>query len=64
MPFSAALVGEHGSALVSQIVYSLTMAAPATLAWLTLRYIYRHPELSRMAPLAGAYRGRGFGSSA
>ena len=60
MPFSAALVGEHGRALVSQIVYSLNMAALATLAWLTLRYIYRHPELSRVAPRAAAYRGARF----
>ncbi len=60
MPFSAALVGEHGRALVSQIVYSLNMAALATLAWLTLRYIYRHPELSRVAPRAAAYRSARF----
>lgn len=60
MPFSAALVGEHGSALLSQVVYSLNMVALATLAWLTLRYVYRHPELSRVAPLAAAYHGARF----
>ena len=60
MPFSAALVGEHGRALVSQIVYSLNMAALATLAWLTWRYIYRHPELSRVALPAATYRGARF----
>ena len=60
MPFSAALVGEHGRALLSQIVYSLNMAALATLAWLTLRYIYCHPELSRVAPVAAAYHGARF----
>ena len=60
MPFSAALVGEHGRALLSQIVYSLNMVALATMAWLTLRYIYRHPEISRVAPLAASYRGARF----
>ena len=57
MPFTCALVGEHGRALLSQIVYSGNMAALAVMALLTSRYIRRHPEGALMAMPLPAYRG-------
>lgn len=57
MPFSCALIGEHGRELVSQVIYSLNMAGLAMFAWLTSRYIHRHPDSRLMAMPDLAYRG-------
>lgn len=57
MPFSCALVGEHGRELMSQIIYSGNMIALAILALLTSRYIRRHPQAALMAMPDAAYRG-------
>ena len=57
MPFSCALVGEHGRELVSQVIYSSNMAGLAVMALLTSRYIHRHPESALMAMPGPAYRG-------
>ena len=45
MPFSSALTGEYGGALVSQILYSINMALLGIMALLKSRYVYRHPAL-------------------
>lgn len=57
MPFSCALIGEHGRELLSQIIYSINMSALAVMALLTSRYIHRHPESALMAMPQAAYRG-------
>ena len=56
MPFCCDMLGEHGGALVSQFLYSANMAALGVFAWLVMRHIRLHPELS-VAPIdEGAYR--------
>lgn len=57
MPFSCALVGEHGREQVSQIIYSINMTGLAVMALLTARYIRRHPAAEWMAMPDSAYRG-------
>jgi len=57
MPFSSALVGEHGRDLLSQIIYSLNMFALAVAALLTWSHIHFHPETALMAIPAPIYRG-------
>lgn len=57
MPFSSALVGEHGRELLSQIIYSLNMFALAVVGLLTWRHIHFHPESALMAIPAATYRG-------
>lgn len=57
MPFSCALVGEHGGELLSQIVYSANLSALAIMQLLTSRYILRHPDGALMAMPEAAYRG-------
>ena len=57
MPFSCALIGEHGRELLSQVIYSSNMAGLAVMALLTARYIHRHPESALMAMPAVVYRG-------
>ena len=60
MPFSCALVGEHGRPLLSQIVYSINMSGLAVMALLTSRHIHRHAESALMSMPAAAYRGARF----
>ena len=57
MPFSCALIGEHGRELISQVIYSLNMAVLAVVQLLTSRYIHRHPQSALMAMPDGVYRG-------
>ncbi len=57
MPFSCALVGEHGREFASQLVYSLNMSGLAVMALLTSRHIRRHPERALMAMPEPSYRG-------
>lgn len=57
MPFSCALVGEHGRELLSQVIYSINMFALAVMALLTARYIHRHADGVLMAMPLAAYRG-------
>ena len=52
MPFSSALLGEHGGALVSQGVYSSNMVLLGVSAWLIARHVFRHPELGAALPQA------------
>ncbi len=57
MPFSCALIGEHGRETLSQTIYSINMSGLAVMALLTSRYIHRHPESALMTMPASAYRG-------
>lgn len=57
MPFSCALIGEHGRELVSQVIYSSNMAALSVVALLTSRYVHRHPDSVLMAMSEPLYRG-------
>jgi len=57
MPFSAALSGEYGGVLLSQVVFSTNMALLGILALLVLRYIHRHPELGPTPMPLARYRG-------
>ena len=57
MPFSSALVGEHGRELLSQVIYSLNMFALAVAGLLTWRHIHLHLERALMAITAPVYRG-------
>ncbi len=57
MPFSSALVGEHGQESISQIIYSINMLALAVVALLTARHIHRHPDTHFMAMPVASYRG-------
>jgi uncharacterized membrane protein len=57
MPFSSALIGEHGREPLSQVIYSINMAALAAMALLSSRYIHRHPDSTLMAMSDAAYRG-------
>ena len=57
MPFSAALSGEYGGVLLSQVVFSVNMALLGILALLVLRYIHRHPELGPTPMPLARYRG-------
>ena len=45
MPFSSALTGEYGGALVAQTFYSINMALLGMMALLKSRHIHMHPEL-------------------
>ena len=45
MPFSSALTGEYGGALVAQTFYSVNMALLGLMALLKSRYVHMHPEL-------------------
>ena len=53
MPFSSSLSGEHGGALVSQVVYSANMVALCVVALLVATRVARHPELVHAAPPPG-----------
>lgn len=55
LPFSCSLLGEYAGP--AQIVYSSNMAFLAGFAWLTSRYIHRHPELCAKPMSRAAYRG-------
>jgi uncharacterized membrane protein len=57
MPFSSALVGEHGRENLSQIIYSINMLALAVLALMMARHIHSHPDPHFMAMPLAAYRG-------
>ena len=57
MPFSAALSGEYGGVLLSQVVFSTNMALLGIIALLVLRYIHRHPELGPTPMPLARYRG-------
>ncbi len=57
MPFSAALSGEYGSALLSQVVFSANMAMLGVTALLVLRHVHGHPGLGPMPMPAPRYRG-------
>jgi len=57
MPFSAALSGEYGGVLLSQVVFSTNMALLGILALMVLRYIHRHPELGPTPMPLARYRG-------
>jgi uncharacterized membrane protein len=57
MPFSSALTGEYGGALVSQVFYSVNMMLLGIMALLKSRYVYRHPELCIHAMPAGVFKG-------
>jgi uncharacterized membrane protein len=57
MPFSTALSGEYGRALLAQLVFSTNMALLGVTSFLVVRYIHRHPELAA-APMPDViYRG-------
>lgn len=56
MPFSCALLGEHGG-VVPQVVYALNMAMLSVFALLVARYVHRHPELTVAPMTRGGYRG-------
>ena len=56
MPFSCALIGEHGRELLSQVIYSSNMTGLAVMALLTARYIQGHPESALMAMPSVVYR--------
>jgi uncharacterized membrane protein len=57
MPFSSALTGEFGGALISQFFYSTNMALLGIMALLKSRYVHRHPELCAPAMPAAIYKG-------
>lgn len=57
MPFSSALTGEYGGALVSQIFYSMNMALLGIMALLKSRYVHKHPELCSIPMPAGVFKG-------
>jgi len=57
MPFSCDLVGEHGSVLVSQVIYSINMAMLSVFGLLTTRHIFVNPQLSAAPMSLGVYRG-------
>ena len=56
MPFSSALSGEYGRALLSQVVFSINMALLGVTALLVLRYIHAHPELGPKPMSTAKYR--------
>lgn len=60
MPFSSALSGEFGSALFSQIFYSLNMTFLSIMAILIARHIHKHPELCVHPMRESAYRAARF----
>jgi len=53
MPFSTALSGEYGRAMLAQAVFSTNMALLGITAFFVVRYIHRHPELGA-APMPDA----------
>ena len=57
MPFSAALSGEYGGQMLSQVVFSSNMALLGVSALLVLRYIHTHPELGTTPMPLARYRG-------
>lgn len=57
MPFSSALTGEYGGALVSQIFYSINMALLGMMALLKSRYVHLHPEICGAPMPLGIYKG-------
>ena len=57
MPFSSALTGEYGGALVAQTFYSINMALLGIMALLKSRYVYRHPELCGSPMPVGFFKG-------
>ena len=57
MPFSSALSGEYGGALLSQIIYSTNMALLGILALLKSRYVHLHPELCSTPMPVGIFKG-------
>ena len=57
MPFSAALSGEYGSALLSQVVFSGNMALLGLAALLVLRHVHAHPGLGPVPMPLARYRG-------
>jgi uncharacterized membrane protein len=57
MPFSSALSGEYGQALLSQAVFSTNMALLGVTAFLVLNYIHRHPQLGPTPMPLALYRG-------
>ena len=57
MPFSSALTGEYGGALVAQIFYSINMALLGIMALLKSRYVHLHPELCGTPMPVGVFKG-------
>ena len=57
MPFSSSLLGAPHAGLLAQVIFSSNMAALAAFAWLNLRHVHRHTELSTVPMTIGAYRG-------
>lgn len=58
MPFSSALTGEYGGALISQVFYSINMALLSVMALLKSRYVFHHPELCGPTPMpVGVFKG-------
>ena len=56
MPFSSAMTGEYGGALLAQILYSSNMALLGVLALLKSRYVHLHPELCSTAMPVGIFK--------
>jgi uncharacterized membrane protein len=56
MPFSTALSGEYGRAMLAQVVFSTNMALLGITAFFVVRYIHRHPELGPTPMPLATYR--------
>ena len=56
MPFSTALSGEYGRAMLAQVVFSTNMALLGVSAFFVVRYIHRHPELAATPMPLAIYR--------
>ena len=57
MPFSSALTGEYGGALVAQTFYSINMALLGMMALLKSRYVHLHPEICGTPMPEGVFKG-------
>jgi uncharacterized membrane protein len=60
LPFASALVGEHASAFISQLIYAADMAFMGLMNLWLLGHLQRHPELCREDIHAGVFRGARF----
>lgn len=61
IPFSTALIGEHGDLAAAAAVYSANLFALAVLSWLRMSHLLAHPQLQAApidAPIATALRRR------
>ena len=57
IPFSSALLGEHGGSMLSQVFYSINMFMLSLLALLITRHVQTHPSLSKAPMPRWAYLG-------